>query len=179
MKKVICFILTGVILLSCFAVGSFAADKSDVLAKLNEAIPADFQSTYYVMFENILNQIDVDAAQADKLIALINDAKNTIPNDGRSYSEYISEYKDYAIKKINEASDILGVTATFSTEKGDTKVVITDKSGKKLGELNGTIVKKTNVPEVSVAVQALPFATIALVALAGATLSVKKKVFAE
>lgn len=100
--------------LLCFAMLAMpfvghAEASQDVLDALEEAIPAKYQTLYMAQAKNLLAQIEVSDEQADQLIAIIDDLKNAMTDQGDSLDDYSKEDQAYFLGKFAEAMEILGL----------------------------------------------------------------------
>lgn len=180
MKKVFALVLTVIMLVACVSMVS-ATDKNDVLKAIKEAMPGEYFSVQYVAIENMLNQVEVSSEQADQLLALVADVKANVQDKGPSLSSYSKADIQLVIADLQKAADILGLTMTLETKTdnplyvGDTIAVFTNAEGKRIGTLDGYVIKKTDV----VATNYAPFVVVAMLALAGVSAVVTKKHFAK
>ena len=113
MKKLISMLLSIVMLMTPFAVGISAAvdAKTRLYDAAYEACPDMYHTRYMGIAQNILNQINVTDAQADSVIALLNEGKAFITEDkGPSLEAYSEEEIIKAVDLFKSACNILGIT---------------------------------------------------------------------
>lgn len=168
MKKVMSIVLACVLLVSMMVLSivpvSAATPKEDIIAAVKANVSAEIFEKYLPTIENTLQQVEVTAEQAEKVIANIETAKEAVKEDkGDSLSEYAKEEREVILKEFDTACETLGLKyemkpAEKPTHKGDVDVVI-KVDDKVIATLDGDDVKKTNVPESAV--------NYGLVALAG------------
>ncbi len=172
MKKIISILLTLVLLFTlAVSVSADDAAKAKIYDATKAACPVAYQATYLGTVQNVLNQIEVTAEQADAVVALINEAKAVISDKGASLSDYLAEERALIIDYINEISDVLGLAVTFkasdsAVHEGDMVAVIT-YNGAVLANVDGEVVKVTGGNASSTAlfaILALAFAGVSVVA---------------
>ena len=78
MKKVISLFAACLLLVGMMAVAGFSASaatpKEDIVAAVKDAMPDKYEEQYLPMLENVLNQIDVTAEQAEEVIGSVETA---------------------------------------------------------------------------------------------------------
>ena len=184
MKKVIslfaaCLLLVGMMAFAGFS-ASAATPKEDIVAAVKDAMPDKYEEQYLPMLENVLNQIDVTAEQAEEVIGYVETVKAAVKADkGSSLSEYSKEEVAVVMDNFDKTCTALGLTyelvdAEDSSHKGDIDCIIYTEEGAKIGSADGDGVKKTNAPETNTALVAL-FGAFVVVA-AGAAVYGKKLV---
>lgn len=140
----------------CVVPVSAATPKEDILAAVKENLPASYSNRYLPMAENVLQQIDVTADQATKVIACINAMKAGINTDkGPSLDKYTEAEIGVVVEQFAAACEALNLTFEFKDSatpqhKSDIVCVLYDASGKKLADIDGDAVKKTDVAPTTV-----------------------------
>lgn len=181
MKKVLsiisaCLILVCVMVMAIAPV-SAATPKEDIVAAAKDLIPAEYQAEYLPMLENVLQQVEVDAAQATAVIDNMKAAKAAVAEDkGASLSEYTTAEQAAVIAEVKDACTTLGLTCEITpaedpTHEGDVDFYIY-KEGEKIADLD-LDVKKTNT---SVDYTMIVAAVALIVVAAGAAVCGKKLV---
>lgn len=184
MKKVIslcvaCLLVVGMMAFAGFS-ASAATPKEDIVAAVKAAMPDKYEEEYLPMLENVLNQIDVTAAQAEEVIGYIDAVKAAIKTDkGSSLSEYTREEIDIVLDNFDKSCTALGLTYEFvdaedPDHEGDVDCIIYTDEGKKIGSVDGDGVKKTGAAETNTTLM-IAFAAFVVVA-AGAAVYSKKLV---
>ena len=158
MKKVISTISVCLVvvclMMAAIIPASAATPKEDIMAKAKELIPAAYQAEYLPMLSNVLQQIEVDATQAESVIANMEAAAAAVEKDkGGSLSEYTAKETEAVLAEVNEACATLNLKiesrpAANPTHEGDVEYVITTLEGKKVATVD-LDVKKTNVADVN------------------------------
>lgn len=159
MKKVMSLVLACVLLASMMVLTvvpvSAATPKEDIIAAVKASVSAEIFEKYLPTIENTLQQVEVTAEQAEKVIANIDTVKAAIKEDkGDSLSEYTPAEREIVLAEFDKACVTLGVDyeikpAEKPTHKGDVDVVIKVED-KVIATVDGDDVKKTNVPESAV-----------------------------
>lgn len=184
MKKVITLAAVCLLLIGMMSIGftaSAATPKEDIVAAVKEAMPDAYESKYLPMLENVLSQIDVTAEQAEAVIANIKAAKAAVSEDkGESLSEYPVAESKVVMANFDAACTTLGLTYKLvesedPDHEGDLVCEIY-KGDKKIGDADGEGIKKTNAPDVNVAVM---IALVSTLALAGGAVVFSKKIAAR
>lgn len=168
MKKVMSIVLACVLLASMMVLSivpvSAATPKEDIIAAVKANVPAEYVEKYLPTLENVLQQVEVTAEQAEKVIANIETAKEAVKEDkGDSLSEYAKEEVTVIVAEFGKACETLGLEyemkpAENATHEGDVDVVV-KLEDKVIATVDGDAVKKTNTPDSAV--------NYGLVALAG------------
>lgn len=168
MKKVMSIVLACVLLVSMMVLTvvpvSAATPKEDIIAAIKANIPAEYVAKHLPTLENVLQQIEVTAEQAEAVVKNIEAAKASVKEDkGDSLSEYAKAERDVIVAEFGKACETLGVEyeikpAEKPTHEGDVDVVVKVEN-KVIASVDGDAVKKTNAPERTV--------NYALVVLAG------------
>lgn len=177
MKKVIslfaaCLLLVGMMAFAGFS-ASAATPKEDIVAAVKDAMPDQYEEQYLPMLENVLNQINVTAEQAEEVIGYIAAVKAAITEDkGSSLSEYSKEEVEVVLDNFDKACTALGLTYEFvdaenPSHEGDVDCIIYTEEGTKIGSVDGDGVKKTNAPETNTA-SVVVFGVFAVLAVGAA-----------
>lgn len=119
MKKLISLILI-LVMLSALAVcaSADAASKTRLLDAAKNACPAQYHDRYLGIAQNIIDQIDVSADNADAVIALLNEGSAFIStNKGPSLDKYSAEEIAKAVALFNAACEELSITTEWSVLK--------------------------------------------------------------
>lgn len=186
-KRVLSMVVAALLLFAAFSaipMSASAATKQDIMSAAAEAIPSSYEELYKVQLENILSQIDVSSEQADQIVALINEVKGVITDKGGSLHFYTASERKYLAGKLAEACEILNLTytITFKTSNlahvNDVYATIFTADGRKLCDLDGDIIKRTDVPATGDNSGMVALLGVAVVALAAGTVVVCKKAFA-
>ncbi len=168
---VVCLMVTAVVPVCA------ATPKDDIMAKAKELVPAKYQAEYLPMLSNVLQQIDVDAAQAEAVIANMEAAAAAVEKDkGGSLSDYTAQETKAVLDEVNKACVTLNLKLEFRpaanpTHEGDVEGVITTVDGKKVAIVD-LDVKKTNVADTNYTV--LFAAALLVVTAAGCAVYGKK-----
>lgn len=122
MKKITTLVLSLVLVLA-MSITAFAATKDDVKKALKDA---GVYSEYASQIDQFLDNNEITASEADKVVTLINDAKAIAGSkDLKSLS---ATEKSQIEAKITEAAKVYGAEVKFDTN--NKKVVVTDKNNK-------------------------------------------------
>ncbi len=159
MKKVmsivsVCLLLVGMMILTVVPV-SAATPKEDIIAAIKANVSAEIFEKYLPTIENTLQQVEVTAEQAEKVIANIDTVKEAVKeNKGDSLSEYTEAERAVVLEEFDKACETLGIEyeikpAEKPTHEGDVDVVIKVED-KVIATVDGDAVKKTNAPESTV-----------------------------
>ncbi len=168
MKKIISIVLACVLLASMMVLTvvpvSAATPKEDIIAAIKASVSAEYFEKYLPTIENVLQQVEVTAEQAEKVIANIDTVKETIKEDkGDSLSEYTEVERKVVLEEFDKACETLGLKyevkpAEKPTHEGDVDITVKVED-KIIASVDGDAVKKTNAPDSAV--------NYGLVALAG------------
>ena len=151
MKKVFALLAVCLLVVMSVVPAAAATPKEDIVASAKANLPAAYADNYLPLVENVLQQIDVTADQATKVIACIEAVKAGITTDkGSSLSEYSAAEIELVMEQFNIACETLNLTYEFKAStapqhEGDTVCVLYDASGKKLADIDGDAVRKTDV----------------------------------
>ncbi len=182
MKKTISIVLALVFALSLCVVPTFAATPADkVASSVKAAIPSAYKNLFEATIDNIIKQIDISEEQANQIIALIDETKATVKDEGHTLHLYSVKEDSYLLAQFDKACKILNVTYKYVLKKnavheGD---VICDiyYNGVKIGSLDGDISVKTTGADVNGNVVVL--SVVAGIALLAAAAFVFKKSAAD
>ena len=160
MKKIIAMLVLCVLLMSMVASVAVSAapptPKERIVMAMRENMPAQLATKWIPTAENVLRQIPVSEEQADGVIACILRCRAFIKNyKGESIHHYTKEEMNYALEQFYLACEILRLRYTVSFSKdpdhvNDVVYTLYTETGKKLADLDGDTVRKTNVPESNV-----------------------------
>ncbi|MBO5929638.1 MAG: hypothetical protein J6Q42_06445 [Clostridia bacterium] len=172
----VCFLLVAMMV--AIATPVFAATpKEEILAAAKKYFPAEEYEKHLPTMENVLQQIEVTAEQAEVVIANIENVSKIVTEEkGFSVSEYSEKEREALLKELDVACETLEIKyeikpAANPTHKGDVDCVFIVED-KPIANLDGDIVKKTDVAESTVnygliLVAAVFAAAAAVVALRG------------
>ena len=153
MKKVLSLFLACLMIAAMAVVPvSAASPKEDMVAAFKKAVPTDYVNMYLPMVENVLQQITVTREQADGVIECINACSGKITTDkGHTLHLYTLEERLFMLEQFKKACKILNlnykvVPSSDSDHFHDFVYIIYDANGNRLGDFDGDIVRKTNVP---------------------------------
>lgn len=187
MKKFVS-ILSACLVIVCMMVlvaapVSAASPKEDIVAAAKAALPEKYHDLYLTTIENVLQQIDVTAEQAEAVIANLEAAKAAVKADkGDSMSEYTADEQKAVLKEFGEACETLGLTyeivpAENPTHEGDVDCIVkVAGSDDKIASIDADVVKKTNVAESTVDYTLIVVAAGVAVLAVGAAVYGKKLV---
>ncbi len=150
----VCFVLAAMLVVVASPV-SAATPKEQIIAAAKANLPAEYFEKNLPTLENILQQIEVTAEQAELVVANIEAAKAAVAEDkGDSLSKYTAVEREAILKEFDEACETLGLTyeikpAANPVHKGDVDCVI-KVDNKTVASLDGDAVKKTNVADSTV-----------------------------
>lgn len=160
MKKLIAMLVLCVLMMSLVASVTVSAapptPKERIVMALRENLPPAYGTKWIPTAENVLRQIPVSEEQADTVIACILRCRSVITKDkGESLHNYTRSEVTYVVGQFDEACAALGLHYTVSTSKdpkhaNDMVYTIYTASGKKLADLDGDLVRKTNTAESNV-----------------------------
>lgn len=159
---------------SAFAAGSINASEQKILDKLKASnVPARYvtQATNYVEKDGV----DVTEAQADKIIAYIDSAKQAVDKAGITTEAQLKKNQAVLDKVVADAKAAAAVLNLILTFDQSTKIVtVTDQAGKTVAKIepNGNT-KKTGADSTTTA------AVVSVLGLAVAALAVVTKKNAE
>lgn len=143
MKKFISLLLAFVFV-SLSVVSVSAATRQDVLDLANEKIPAKYE-TYHIWAENILGQYDLDEAEWDEVLALLQSVVATFPEDeGQSLHLYTADQQRFALETLKKFCAITGSTYLLRNvaspkHVGDKEVLLYRADGKLVATLDGDL----------------------------------------
>ena len=182
MKKVLS-IVSVCLILACAMVPVFsvsaATPKEEIIAAAKELIPEKYHAEYLPLLENVLQQVEVDAAQAEAVIDNMEAAKEAVESDkGSSLSEYTSAEQQAVVAEVKAACTTLGLTAEIKpaenpTHEGDVDFVIY-KDADKIGNVDMDVNKTNTSVNYTMIV-----AAVALIAMAGVAFVCGKKLVAS
>jgi hypothetical protein len=192
MKKIFA-LLVAIVLLSVAVFPASAASKDELLEAFKEV---SISKRVMTDLENLASAYDITEEQGDRLMVLVGQLKEALPEDkGPGYANpdgnedyfgtekypYTEEQLDKVMGIIAEACDVLGFTYDFIASEdpkhpGDIKVVFYDSEGRLAYQYDGDLIKKTDVvEEESESSVLLLVGGISVIALAGACVVLKKK----
>ena len=164
MKKLLVFLLAVTAMVSCMAFCVSAATENDVYLAFEDACPEEYHGLYLGTARYLLTQVELDEAQCDKLIEMIAEAKATIVEDyGQSFHMYPLNIREYAVETFKEACELTGLTYEVNDGSDGGIVIAVYKHGVKLADLDGDIVKTTNVAENNTAYFYMAAAAVSMV----------------
>lgn len=145
----VCLLIVGITIMAVVP-ASAATPKDTITDAVKAVMPSAYANHYVPMVENILQQIDVTEAQAAAVVKSIEACKEVITEDkGASLSDYTEQERTLVLEQFDKACDALNLKyevsiSTTPAHEGDIICVVYDASGKKLGDIDGDAVKKTN-----------------------------------
>lgn len=162
MKKLLSIIFLAVVTVVSFAVatpahaaGAFSPDDQRILDALHQPITISgktfyLPASYIAQAENVLKQNNYSTAQADAVIAKINNAAATLEAQGIDVSK-VNSLEDLrkvlptsvieAIKAdVQSAASVLGLTVAIS---GDTVTIVNSSNSSSTAFSTGSVVKQT------------------------------------
>lgn len=172
----VCFLLVAMMVAMAAPV-SAATPKEEIIAAAKKYLPAEEVEKHLPTVENIFQQIEVTAEQAEAVIANIKNVGKVVSEEkGFSASEYTKEEREVLLQELDTACKTLEVKyeikpAANPTHKGDVDCVFVVED-KPIASVDGDVVKKTDVAESTVnygliLVAAVFAAAAAVVALRG------------
>jgi len=170
MKKILSALVCALIVLTC-AVGASAASKDDILAAAKAAVAADVYAEYEATMINTLNQLTITAAQADAIIARINQAKAEVTVDSDAWADYTAKEKEAIMDAINDIAETLDIKVEVSVKPNDPderQVTFVSSDNKVISRMETDPVKKTGFAidgNVLMALAAVLLAAVAVVAV--------------
>ena len=157
MKKLIAMLVLCVLMMSLVASVTVSAapptPKERIVMALRENLPPAYGTKWIPTAENVLRQIPVSEEQADTVIACILRCRSVITKDkGESLHNYTHSERTYVVGQFDAACSALGLHYTVSTSKdpkhgNDMVYTVYTAAGKKLADLDGDLVRKTNTAE--------------------------------
>lgn len=157
MKKIIsvlmlCVLVVGMVAMSTVSVCA-ASPKQDIIDFIKKDLPKEYADSFLPLAENLLKQITVDAEQAEKVIACMEECKAVLNEEkGPSLHAYNKEEITFVLEQFAEACEVLNLTFTYElvqtpVHENDIVCEIYNAAGQKLADVDFDAVKKTNVPE--------------------------------
>ncbi len=182
MKKTLALIL-AIVMISALAVSVCASDdaKLKIYNAAKDACPEAYRDHYLGTVQSALDQIPVTDEQADKVVAIINEAKDKFTDKGSTLDKYTAEETAAATKLVNEACEILGLTAKLVTHdvvmghEGDISFDIY-YGGKVIANLDGDPIKVTGGVQTTDFTPAIVAVVLTVIGLAG-VVTLKKRAF--
>ncbi len=192
MKKIIMFLLSAFILAS-MVVPASAASEEQLIEKFKEI---SISKRLITEVENLAAAYDVTEEQGDRLMVLLERAKEILPEDkGPGYTNpegyedyfgpekhpYTEEQLEAVLDMISEACDILGFTYDFipsenPMHESDVVLVIRDEEGRLAFQYDGDLIKPLGEVEDEKSDAPLLVGGVSVFALAGlSVVAVKSK----
>ena len=172
-------LLTAICLVLSMAVSVSAATNDDLIKKLEE-IPAANNKSFHDGAVRIIKEENLPADQIDKLIPLLEEAKQVLPeNKGAAARDYTVEQVEKIFDILDRACEITGYSYVVTTfEKGtDVGIKVYRPDQSLMLEYTDGVIKATGVEETK---SALPYVYLAcgalLLASAGAVIIIRKKI---
>ena len=182
MKKTIALIL-AIIMISALAVSVCASDdaKLKIYNAAKDACPEGYRDNYLGTVQAALDQIPVTDAQAETVVALINEAKVKLTDKGSTLHDYNDEEVAVATGLVDDICEVLGLTTTVKTHdivmghEGDISIEVA-YNGAVIATLDGDPIKVTGGVQTTDYTPVLVAVVLAVMGLAG-VVTLKKREF--
>lgn len=149
MKNIIKVIAVSLVVISMLCVTAFAATPQErIIEKIKASVAPEVYAEHEVELDNLAKQVPVTDAEADAIIAIIEEVTATVDTTTAEHlADLTNADREYVLGKMDEACDLVNVTFTVTESNspainGDA-VVNFFYNGEKVGDFDTHEVKKT------------------------------------